>query len=164
MPNPLMRMIDRPAKPKPINPKIVAALRSVIHDGLSLQEAAEANGITTFKLRCAFDHTHVLAFVRAEKNVRLEAARLSNINALATIRDNGGAAGVSAVRALEEMAGERGNASSLATVATTPGVTIVIQSSAQSIEGQSVTPLTIDGESMPDSPESARSDDPQGKP
>lgn len=160
MPDPLHRIVsNQVAKPDPINPKVAAAIKAVIHDGETLQAAAEANGITTHKLRSAFDKPHVLKFVRAERNVRLEGIRLSSLNELERIRRGEGMAAIAAIKFMEEMAGERGKALDPDKRDATPGVTIVIQSAAShTIEEQHVTPLTIEGETAADSPESAHAE------
>ena len=149
MPNALTAAIlNRPDNPfRQVSPKLADAIRAVIHEGLTLEEAAKRAGLSTFRIRQSFDERHVQKFIRDEKQMRLESVRLSNINALAAIRDNGGAAGVSAVRVLEEMGSPVSHVAGTV-AASTPGVTINIVSALPANSGQvdERQPVIIEGE------------------
>jgi hypothetical protein len=136
-----------------VSPAIATAIRTMVHDGLQMSEAAQAAGITTHRLRLALDLPHVRAFIRAEKNVRLEAIRLGSLNELERIRRGEGMAAIAAIKFLEEMADE-GRSHASTGMSATPGVTIVIQSHAHTVEDQHVSPLTIEAETSMTSPES----------
>jgi hypothetical protein len=155
-------LLMKPSKPKPVSPKLATALRAMIHDGLELHDAAERAEISTFRLRQSLENPHVLQFIRAEKQMRLESVRLGNINDLARIKAGDGAAAVSAIRMLEEMATDRAALAASQTV-TTPGVTINIinglADQRQTDEGLLVQPTAgrtlVEHDHGPQSPESA---------
>jgi hypothetical protein len=152
MPNALSKAIMKPKDGShlKISPKLEIALRAVIHDGATLEAAAKLAGLSTFLVRQSFEHAHVLRFIRNEKQVRLESLRLETLNDLARIKGGNGAAAVSAIAMLEEMAAPA--AQSAATIAaTTPGVTINIinalpTNSGRADEQQLVQGVTIDAD------------------
>ena len=96
--------------------------------------------------------------------MRLEDVRLGNITELARIRQGDGAAAVSAIKLLEEMAGDKAQAASTV-AATTPGVTINIVNGLASVPGQVIEGQSVHIDAQPlEAGDSAtippRSDDP----
>jgi hypothetical protein len=71
----------------------------------SLQQMAERVGLQTRKLRYLLQQPHVLRWLLAEKQLRLETASAGNISALLSIRDHGDnqMARVHASKTLEQM-------------------------------------------------------------
>jgi hypothetical protein len=97
----------------------------------SLQEMAERVGIETRKLRFLLQQPHVLRFVLAEKQLRLETASAGNIPALLSIRDYGDnqMARVHAAKTIETMldnTSERTGIGRQMTERRLPGLQIVI--------------------------------------
>ena len=144
--------------------KLAVALRSMIHDATEFQQACEQAGTTTRAVREALDKPHVRAFIKRERQMRLERALLGNITELERIRTGDGAAAVSAIKLLEEMAGDKAQAASTV-AATTPGVTINIVNGLASVPGQVIEGQSVHIEAQPlEAGDSAtippRSDDP----
>ena len=165
--HPLTNIVREPRKPQElqrVSPKLAVAIRALIHDAMTLQQAAEHAGLSTFRVRQSLDQRHVQAFIRAEKQMRLEDVRLGNITELARIRQGDGAAAVSAIKLLEEMAGDKAQAASTV-AATTPGVTINIVNGLASVPGQVIEGQSVHIDAQPlEAGDSAtippRSDDP----
>jgi hypothetical protein len=89
-----------------IAPKIKQAIaRLLSQERYDLAEAARAGGISTERLRANLSLPHVRSYMRAERQLQIEAICQSNPAALAKLRDEGSnqVAVVNGIRILEAM-------------------------------------------------------------
>ena len=153
----------RPSQAK-VAGKLATALIAMIETPTTFVEACQSAGILPASVRSALEKPHVKAWIRQQRQMRLERALLGNISELERIREGDGAAAVSAIKLLEEMAGDKAQAASTV-AASTPGVTINIVNGLASLPGQTIEGQSVHIEAQPlDAGDSAttppRSDDP----
>lgn len=150
---------ERPAKTtaRPalrVTGKLRDACDYLVHEGLSLYDAARKAEISTFSMREGLKRPHVLAYVRQQREILRTSMCGANILALANVRDqtDNQNARVSAVKALEQIGDDNSSIRS-STSTSMPGVTIHIhaapaQASLNAHE-RDVTPkslITLDGD------------------
>jgi hypothetical protein len=94
-------------QPLQVKGKLRLALLAMVHEGMSIAEAAQHVGMTGYAIRLAFEKPHVIAFVRMQKQVMRSSVCAANISVLAGIRDESenDMARVRAVSMLEDMDG-----------------------------------------------------------
>lgn len=121
----------------PVTRNVAKAIRLMIEEGLTYQQAAEAVGMHVRPMRTALEKPHVLAYMRQQRQVFRASINASNDLRLAKVRDNSGnaLAIVQAVRTLEGM--DTDAQQSVAGRAQVAGFVIVLR------EGQAPQPLTI---------------------
>lgn len=111
--------------------KLFNAIELIVFEGLPLDEAATKTGLTTYTIRQAFGRAHVIAHMKARREVLRASACGSNILRLEQIKraaDNMPA--IQAIRTLEQMGDDViGGA---AAVSHSPGITIRIINAVQS--------------------------------
>jgi hypothetical protein len=134
--------LARNKTPKPrITPRVKAAIDGIVHDAMTWQEAANANGLTARTMRLALERPHVMAYYKAQCQVLRSSHHATNIHRLAQIRDaDDNMPAVNAIKALEQINDEQTNK----TNAPSPGVTIRIVN---------VTATPAQQQSSPDLPE-----------
>lgn len=108
-----------------VTPRVRKAVLAMVWDGLPYNEAATENGLTVRAMRLALARPHVMALLKAEREVLRGSAGARNIHRLCEIRDAAdNMPAVNAIKALEQLGEERSNSGSNAAVV--PGFAIVI--------------------------------------
>ena len=137
-----------------IGAKLAKALCLMVDEAATIQQAAQAAGMSTFAVRQAFERPHVLAFLRKRKQMLRESISAANILRLAQIRDAAeNMPAIKAIELLEGMTAEQGGASN-APAAAQPALTINIVNGLapsrataddrQCVMDRAAAPLTID--------------------
>lgn len=122
---------DRPKQLPTVRGKLFNAIELIVFQGMSLDEAAEQAGLTTYALRNAFAKQHVLAHLKARREVLRAAASGKNILRLTEIRDAAdNMPAVNAIKLLEELGDDHSQRGSGASAS--PGVTIRVVTVVQS--------------------------------
>jgi hypothetical protein len=118
--------VDR-SKSGRVTGRLAEAIELMIEEGKPWDDAARTVGMSARSMRKALDKPHVIAFLRARKQVFRALASAGNISALVDVRQNSGnaMARVQAVRALEQLEEQAGTAPHPQRA---PGVVIVIES------------------------------------
>lgn len=99
------------SKPGRVTGKLAEAITLMVETGARWDDAAQQVGLTARTMRLALDRPHVIAFLRARKQVFREAASTANIKRLCEIRDAANnMPAVQAIKLLEQIPDE--NASS----------------------------------------------------
>ena len=126
--------------------RVKAAITLMIEKGLRWDEAAIEVKLTTRAMRLSLDKPHVLAYLKAQKQVFLARASSANIHRLTQIRDSSdNMPAVNAIKLLEELGSEQLQRQSVQQL--TPGVVIRIVTTAADPPTIDVTPSS----STPDS-------------
>ena len=139
---------DNPVSPRDtrtlrIQGKLKAALDKMVWEGLEYADAAKEVKFSVASMRKAFSRPHVLAYVRAERQVLRESLSPRNIHRLREIRDAAdNMPAIQAIRTLEQLGDETHAAASGATHS--PGITIRIINHAPSPPMIDVTPNEAD--------------------
>lgn len=84
---PAVRKNGRPPK---VSGKLVVALKAIAWEGMELQEAAQAAGLTTRALRYALEKRHVIAALREQREVFRAYVSAQNIHHAKELRDSSG--------------------------------------------------------------------------
>lgn len=137
------RPIGKPPRPPRVAGKLVIALQAIVREGQDLQQAAQAAGLTTHTLRRALEKPHVIAYLKAQKDVFRAYISGQNIHRLAEIRDASGnaMAKLGAIKLLEQV-DEHDQRSSAG--ARSPGVVIIVGSKADVTIEPVKRALTVD--------------------
>lgn len=117
---------DKPPKKRmQIRGKLQVALDKMIWEGLPFNEAAHAANFNVCAMRKALGRPHVLAYLRAERDVLRASMCPRNIHVLAEVRDQTGnqMARVQAVKALEQLGDEQ---QASVTKQALPGLVVVV--------------------------------------
>lgn len=126
-----------------IGSKLRCAIQAMVWDGLPLNEAAQKANLTTAAVRQALSKSHVLQYLKSEKEVLRSSVNTRNITRLAEIRDAAdNMPAVNAIKVLEELGEDSGNSGAHQRSA---GLVIVIQNTPM----QPTAPITIDGATIP---------------
>jgi hypothetical protein len=123
--------LANPDKPKrlEVRGKLRQSLDAMVWEGMTYLEAAKSYGFSSSSMRKALSRPHVLAYLRAEREVLRASASPRNIHRLIAIRDAAdNMPAVNAIKALEQIGDDP--ASSSAAQHRAPGVVIVIQNGA----------------------------------
>jgi hypothetical protein len=114
--------------PVPAKAKVAIAAR-LAQPKVDLEAAAKAAGLTTYRLRQYLKPPHVARYLRAERQVVLDAICAGNPQALRAIRDEARnqMAAVAAVRGLELMRDGDPESAPGRLAPQSPGVTIIIE-------------------------------------
>jgi hypothetical protein len=148
---------QRLKKPK-IGKKVHKAIELMVFDGFPLHEAAQQAELTTFALRQAFNRPHVVAHLKARKQVHRETASSRNITRLCEIRDAANnMPAVQAIKTLEELGQD--HAARPQQLSVSPGITILIQT----LQANARETVTIDAEPSPATILEPPNSDPAGK-
>ena len=118
---------ERPRRPQvvKIGVKLKTAIDLVVFEGLPLNEAAAKSQMTTFQLRQAFARPHVIAHLKARREVLRSSLCGSNILRLGQIRDAAdNMPAIQAIRTLGQMSEDQPAGGSAASHS--PGITIRI--------------------------------------
>lgn len=112
----------QPASRLRVSPAVKVACNAIVYEGKELDEAAKDAGITTRALRLALERPHVLAHLKAEKEVFRGWVSAQNIHHAVKLRESGNAiAKLGAIKYLdnveEHAAAQRG---------VSPGFTVVV--------------------------------------
>lgn len=122
-----LRQSSPPAdKPKrmEVRGKLRQSLDAMVWEGMTYDEAARSVGFTVASMRKALQRPHVLAYIRAEREVLRASASPKNIHRLIAIRDAAdNMPAVNAIKALEQIADDPTISSA---VRHAPGVVIQI--------------------------------------
>ena len=90
--------------PQRVTGKLADAINRMVELGERYDDAGRAVGLTARSMRKALDRPHVIAFLRARKQVFREAASTANIKRLCEIRDAANnMPAVQAIKALEQL-------------------------------------------------------------
>lgn len=113
------------SKPMKVTGKLALAIDAMIEEGKPWDEAATQAGLTVRSMRLAMQRPHVIAYLKARREVFRVNASAGNIHRLLKLadQDDNKAAAVSAIKAIEqigEVEAATGHRSSL------PGLQIVI--------------------------------------
>jgi len=119
--------IDR-SRPMRVTGKLKVACNLLAYEGLPFNEAAQQAGLSVHAMRLALQRPHVIAYLKAQREVLRASMSGRNILTLAAVRDqtDNQMARVNAVKALEQIGDEpsaRSGASSM------PGLVIQIVNS-----------------------------------
>lgn len=99
------------SKPHRVTGKLADAINLMVEEGTRWDKAALKVGLTVRNMRLAIERPHVLAFLRARKQVAREAASSANIKRLCEIRDAAdNMPAVQAIKLLEQMPDENASA------------------------------------------------------
>lgn len=140
--------IGKPTRPPRVKGKLVEACRAIVRQGQSLDEAARTAGLTTRSVRLALEKPHVIAFLKAEREVFRAYISAQNIHRAAEIRDSAGnaMARLGAIKVIEQLGDDNAGGSSTSRA---PGVMIVIGAPAVSVTAHERTiepkPLIVQG-------------------
>lgn len=125
---PSARAIQRKTASKPgkVTGKLAVACKRIVWEGEELDAAAKAAGLTTRAVRLALERPHVIAFVKAERDVFRAHVSAQNIHRLKELRDGSAnaMAKLGAIRTIESLDSD----APAGGMARTPGITIVIGS------------------------------------
>lgn len=135
--------IDKPALIQPpkanrknapqVTGKLVIALKAIVWEGQELQQAATLAGLTTHAVRLALSRPHVIAFLKAEREVLRQYVSAQNIHHVVAMRESGNAmAALGAMKLIEQM-GTDNAGRSIGSVGS-PGLTIQIINSVSSTQ------------------------------
>lgn len=118
---------DKPSKPLRVTGKLRAACDYLVHEGLHFDEAARKANLSVRAMRYALGRSHVVAYLRQQREILREAMCGANILALADVRDQreNHNARVAAVKVMEQM-GETTNTRAGSGASQVPGFTIVL--------------------------------------
>lgn len=95
---------NEPKTPLRVKGKLHTAIELMVFEGLEMDDAAAKVGLTTFSVRRALDRPHVIAHLRARREVSRAAACAANIHRLKQIRDAAdNMPAVQAIRSLEQL-------------------------------------------------------------
>lgn len=115
------------SKPKAlrVGGKLKDALNLIVWEGLAWNEAAAKANFTVAAMRKALERPHVIAYLKAQKQVFRASVSGQNISRLAEIRDRAGntMAQLGAIKLLEQIDDDQRIGGSQQS---TPGVTIII--------------------------------------
>jgi hypothetical protein len=123
-----VKPIIEPDKPKrlEVRGKLRQSLDAMVWDGLPWDEAAKSVGFSIQSMRKAFARPHVLAYLKAEREVLRASASPRNIHRLIEIRDKAdNMPAIQAIRTLEQLGESEGASASIGRAS--PGLVIVIQ-------------------------------------
>jgi|ERR1041385_2506016 hypothetical protein len=133
-----------PTKTRPkhvigVKGKLKVAIELIVFEGKALDEAAKGAGLTTYTLRQALGKAHVIAHLKARREVLRASICGSNILRLGQIRDAAdNMPAIQAIRTLEDLDAAPATAGSGASAS--PGITIRIINQAPAQPMIDVTP------------------------
>ena len=104
LPKPINLPANADGKRLKVGGKLRIAINAMIWDGLPLDKAAEKANLTTAAVRQALAKSHVLQYLKAEREVLRSSINARNITRLAEIRDAAdNMPAVNAIKALEQL-------------------------------------------------------------
>jgi len=106
--------LSAPTKSRPgrVTGKLAEAITLMVEEGARWDEAAVKAGLTVRNMRLALERPHVVAFLRARKQVFREAASTANIKRLCEIRDAANnMPAVQAIKLLEQIPDDNASSS-----------------------------------------------------